>query len=189
MMRLLVLFVGLAMLATPARAADRNVVFFVADDHGTEALGAYGNRVVKTPSLDQLALEGVRFTHAFATTASAARAAIPSSPRISRPTRNTRTSWRTSKPGSKHFRSAREIPGSSNGDTSSRTLQFSDHVALEPLYARHLRRSARVRPPGPRVAHRPRLPPRHAGAGESGSRSGSGAGTAGSEAQRAGHLR
>ena len=55
MMRLLVLFVGLAMLATPARAADRNVVFFVADDHGTEALGAYGNRVVKTPSLDQLA--------------------------------------------------------------------------------------------------------------------------------------
>ncbi|HXG55649.1 MAG TPA: sulfatase [Vicinamibacterales bacterium] len=70
MMRLLVLFVGLAMLATPARAADRNVVFFVADDHGTEALGAYGNRVVKTPSLDQLALDGVRFTHAFATTAS-----------------------------------------------------------------------------------------------------------------------
>lgn len=69
-MRLLVLFVALATLATPARAADRNVVFFVADDHGTEALGAYGNRVVKTPSLDQLASEGVRFTHAFATTAS-----------------------------------------------------------------------------------------------------------------------
>ncbi len=69
-MRLLVLSVALAMLATPARAADRNVVFFVADDHGTEALGAYGNRVVKTPSLDQLASEGVRFTHAFATTAS-----------------------------------------------------------------------------------------------------------------------
>jgi len=49
MMRLRVLFLGLAMLATPARAADRNVVFFVADDHGTEALGAYGNRVAKTP--------------------------------------------------------------------------------------------------------------------------------------------
>jgi len=70
MMRLLVLFVALAMLATPARAAGRNVVFFVADDHGSEAIGAYGNRVVKTPSLDQLAAEGVRFTHAFATTAS-----------------------------------------------------------------------------------------------------------------------
>jgi len=70
MVRILVLSVSLAMLATPARAAGRNVVFFVADDHGTEALGAYGNRVVKTPSLDQLASEGVRFTHAFATTAS-----------------------------------------------------------------------------------------------------------------------
>jgi N-sulfoglucosamine sulfohydrolase len=70
MVRILVLSVSLAMFATPARAAGRNVVFFVADDHGTEALGAYGNRVVKTPSLDQLASEGVRFTHAFATTAS-----------------------------------------------------------------------------------------------------------------------
>lgn len=69
-MRLLVLFVLLAMLATPARAAGRNVVFFVADDHGAEALGAYGNRTVRTPRLDQLASEGVRFTHAFATTAS-----------------------------------------------------------------------------------------------------------------------
>jgi N-sulfoglucosamine sulfohydrolase len=69
-MRLLVLFLAQAMLAIPARAADRNVVFFVADDHGTEALGAYGNPGVKTPSLDQLASEGVRFTHAFATTAS-----------------------------------------------------------------------------------------------------------------------
>jgi arylsulfatase A-like enzyme len=70
MVRILVLSVSLAMLATPARAAGRNVVFFVADDHGTEALGAYGNRVVKTPGLDTFASEGVRFTHAFATTAS-----------------------------------------------------------------------------------------------------------------------
>ncbi len=76
-MRLRVLFLGLAMLATPARAADRNVVFFVADDHGTEALGAYGNRVAKTPSLDQLALDGVRFTHAFATTASCSASRYP----------------------------------------------------------------------------------------------------------------
>lgn len=69
MVRILMLSV-LAMLASPARAADRNVVLFVADDHGAEALGAYGNRVVKTPGLDRFASEGVRFTHAFATTAS-----------------------------------------------------------------------------------------------------------------------
>lgn len=70
MLRRLMLSVMVAMLAPSAHAAERNVVLFVADDHGAEALGAYGNRVVKTPSLDQLASEGVRFTHAFATTAS-----------------------------------------------------------------------------------------------------------------------
>ncbi len=43
---------------------------FVADDHGAEAFGAYGNPVIKTPNLNRLAAEGVRFTHAFATTAS-----------------------------------------------------------------------------------------------------------------------
>ena len=70
MLRNVVVLVALALLATPARAAERNVVLFVADDHGAEALGAYGNRVVKTPRIDQVAAEGVRFTHAFATTAS-----------------------------------------------------------------------------------------------------------------------
>ena len=70
MLRTLALSLTLAILAAPVRAADRNIVFFVADDHGAEALGAYGNRVVKTPSLDALAAEGVRFSHAFGTTAS-----------------------------------------------------------------------------------------------------------------------
>jgi N-sulfoglucosamine sulfohydrolase len=70
MLRTLALSLTLAMIAAPAHAAERNIVFFVADDHGSEAIGAYGNRVVATPSLDQLAAEGVRFTHAFATTAS-----------------------------------------------------------------------------------------------------------------------
>jgi N-sulfoglucosamine sulfohydrolase len=70
MVRRFVLSVTLAMLATPAHGAGRNVVFFVADDHGAEALGAYGNREIRTPTLDRLASEGVRFTHAFATTAS-----------------------------------------------------------------------------------------------------------------------
>ncbi len=47
-----------------------NVVLIVSDDHGIEALGCYGNPVVKTPNLDGLAAEGVRFTNAFCTTAS-----------------------------------------------------------------------------------------------------------------------
>jgi N-sulfoglucosamine sulfohydrolase len=47
-----------------------NIVLIVADDHGTDALGCYGNRVVQTPHLDQLAAEGIRFTNAFCTAAS-----------------------------------------------------------------------------------------------------------------------
>ena len=55
-----------------------NVVLIVADDHGREALGCYGNPVIQTPHLDALAREGVRFTNAFCTSAScaASRAAI-----------------------------------------------------------------------------------------------------------------
>ena len=47
-----------------------NIVLIVSDDHGLETLGCYGNPVIKTPNLDALAAEGVRFTNAFCTTAS-----------------------------------------------------------------------------------------------------------------------
>ena len=46
-----------------------NVILFVTDDQSPVA-GCYGNTVIKTPHLDALAAEGVRFTQAFATTAS-----------------------------------------------------------------------------------------------------------------------
>ncbi len=58
-------------LALAAASAERpNIVLIVADDHGPEAIGAYGNRVVRTPHLDALAADGTRFTHAFCTSAS-----------------------------------------------------------------------------------------------------------------------
>jgi N-sulfoglucosamine sulfohydrolase len=47
-----------------------NIVLIVSDDHGLDALGCYGNSVIKSPNLDGLAREGVRFTNAFCTTAS-----------------------------------------------------------------------------------------------------------------------
>lgn len=50
-------------------SGSMNIVLYVSDDHGQD-LGAYGNDVIQTPSLDALAEEGVLFTHAFATTAS-----------------------------------------------------------------------------------------------------------------------
>jgi N-sulfoglucosamine sulfohydrolase len=71
--------VGASMLAGSGLISDeaftagtkrRNIVLIVSDDHGLDALGCYGNKVIKTPNLDQLASEGVRFTNAFCTTAS-----------------------------------------------------------------------------------------------------------------------
>ena len=49
-------------------AADRpNVVLIMADDLGVEAVGCYGGLSCKTPSVDRLADDGLRFTNAFAT--------------------------------------------------------------------------------------------------------------------------
>ncbi|HCO83508.1 MAG TPA: heparan N-sulfatase, partial [Arenibacter sp.] len=56
----------------PISASRPNIILFVADDHGTDALGSYGNNVIRTPHLDQLATEGVRFNNAYCTTASCA---------------------------------------------------------------------------------------------------------------------
>jgi len=47
-----------------------NIIMIVADDHGREAVGCYGNRVVSTPNIDRLAQSGVRFENAFCTSAS-----------------------------------------------------------------------------------------------------------------------
>ncbi|MEX2592955.1 MAG: sulfatase [Anditalea sp.] len=43
----------------------RNVVFIIGDDHSTEVLGAYGNKIVKTPNLDKMASRGILFKHAY----------------------------------------------------------------------------------------------------------------------------
>jgi len=52
------------------RAAPRrpNVVFFMTDDHGAWANGAYGCGEMRTPNVDRLAREGMKFTRAFAAT-------------------------------------------------------------------------------------------------------------------------
>jgi len=47
----------------------KNIILFVNDDLGSE-LGCYGNAAARTPNIDRLAAEGVRFDHAFCTTAS-----------------------------------------------------------------------------------------------------------------------
>jgi arylsulfatase A len=43
-----------------------NVILIMADDLGHECLGAYGSKQYRTPNLDRLATDGVRFEQAFA---------------------------------------------------------------------------------------------------------------------------
>ena len=44
-----------------------NVILIMADDLGFETLTANGGESYQSPRLDQLAKEGIRFTHAYAT--------------------------------------------------------------------------------------------------------------------------
>lgn len=55
-----------------------NILFAIADDWSWPHAGAYGDRVVKTPTFDYIAREGVLFTNAFCTapTCTASRGAI-----------------------------------------------------------------------------------------------------------------
>jgi arylsulfatase A len=56
---------GLALSGT-ARSAERpNIVLFLADDFGAADLGCYGARDIRTPQIDSLAREGVRFTQCY----------------------------------------------------------------------------------------------------------------------------
>lgn len=44
-----------------------NVLLLIGDDHAAYALGAYGNKHVRTPNLDRLAGQGMRFDRAYCT--------------------------------------------------------------------------------------------------------------------------
>jgi arylsulfatase A len=48
-----------------AKAAERrpNIIFLLADDLGYGDIGAFGQKKIRTPNLDQLAKDGMRFTH------------------------------------------------------------------------------------------------------------------------------
>ncbi|MCB9770309.1 MAG: sulfatase [Candidatus Omnitrophica bacterium] len=48
----------------------KNILLYVVDDQGMGDASCYGHPVLRTPGLDTLAEEGVRFTHAFCTTPS-----------------------------------------------------------------------------------------------------------------------
>jgi arylsulfatase A len=51
---------------TPAAATRPNVVIILADDLGYGDIGAYGATRIRTPHIDALARDGLRFTHGYA---------------------------------------------------------------------------------------------------------------------------
>tara|TARA_R110000782_G_scaffold167129_10_gene259389 strand:+ start:20756 stop:22207 length:1452 start_codon:yes stop_codon:yes gene_type:complete len=61
-----------------ARHRKPNIIFILADDLGYADVSCYGRREYKTPAIDQLAKEGMRFTQAYANSAvcSATRTAL-----------------------------------------------------------------------------------------------------------------
>ncbi|MBT3380117.1 MAG: sulfatase-like hydrolase/transferase [Lentisphaerae bacterium] len=47
-----------------AAATKPNILLILSDDHAKKAIGCYGNTDIKTPALDRIAKEGMRFEHA-----------------------------------------------------------------------------------------------------------------------------
>lgn len=68
-MKTAVLFTALC-LTSLLNAAQPNIIYIMADDHTSQAIGAYGGRLAKlnpTPTLDKLAAEGMLFENCFVT--------------------------------------------------------------------------------------------------------------------------
>ncbi len=63
-------FLGAYFSAATANSADRpNIVFILTDNHGAWTLGCYGNPDIRTPHIDRLAANGIRFTRGFSSNA------------------------------------------------------------------------------------------------------------------------
>ena len=67
---LAVAVLGGVVAAPQAEAAKRpNVVFIFTDDHSAHAISSYGSRINKTPHIDRIAHEGMRFKKCYVTNA------------------------------------------------------------------------------------------------------------------------
>jgi N-sulfoglucosamine sulfohydrolase len=67
---LLALLAGCAGGTSTSSAPRPNVVLIIADDLAWDDLGAYGHPTIRTPNLDRLAREGLRFDRAYVTSSS-----------------------------------------------------------------------------------------------------------------------
>lgn len=69
MLRHLLIIIAAIIFASSVDAQPRrkpNIIFILADDLGYGDLGCYGQKKIKTPNLDRLAAQGMRFTQAYA---------------------------------------------------------------------------------------------------------------------------
>jgi len=62
MIRLLLAFASIALPGVLIGAEGPNIIYILADDLGYGDLGSYGQTTLKTPALDKMAKEGIRFT-------------------------------------------------------------------------------------------------------------------------------
>jgi arylsulfatase A-like enzyme len=53
--------------AETVQARAPNIIFIMSDDHAAHAISAYGSRLIKTPNIDRLGKEGMRFRNCFVT--------------------------------------------------------------------------------------------------------------------------
>jgi len=61
---------ALPKLAASSSGASRpNILFIMSDDHAYQAISCYGSRINRTPNIDRLARDGVRFERSFCTNA------------------------------------------------------------------------------------------------------------------------
>ena len=56
-----------------APARRPNIIFIMTDDHASHAMSCYGSKINKTPNLDRIANEGMRFDNSFCTNSICAR--------------------------------------------------------------------------------------------------------------------
>ena len=129
-----VIFRSVTLAASAVAPARPNIVLIVAGDHGLDALGCYGNPVIKTPHLDALAADGTRFTSAFCTTASCS----PSRSVILSGQHNHRNGMYGLQHDDHHFQSFANVKGLPVrlGEAGYRTARIGKfHVAPEAAYA------------------------------------------------------
>jgi arylsulfatase A-like enzyme len=87
-----------------AQQTAPNIVWITIEDTSPDFIGCYGNKQVKTPNIDALAAEGVRFTNAFSTNM------------VCSPSRHTIiTGLRTAEDGCGNHRSSYKIPAHVKG--------------------------------------------------------------------------